>query len=99
MRKILLILVASMLYTASIYASPFFEVDNLEQVNNVIRPVGKNLVRVNGVNGELLEIYNLTGTKVSEIRIDSSDKAIALKLPKGCYILKVKNTVRKISVQ
>lgn len=99
MRKFLLILVASMLYTAPIFAFPFFEADNFEQSSNVIRPVGKNHVNVNGANGEILEIFNLTGTKVSEIRIDSSDKEIALKLPKGCYILKVKNTVRKISIQ
>lgn len=56
-------------------------------------------VHVVGASGELMEVFNLTGTKVASIRIDSSDKTFALNLPRGCYLVKVGNIVRKISVQ
>ena len=56
-------------------------------------------VHVVGANGEVMEIFNLTGAKVATIRIDSSDKTFALNLPKGCYLIKVGKVVRKISVQ
>lgn len=48
--------------------------------------------------GSLLEIFSLTGSKLSTIKIDSDVKTIDLNLRKGCYILKVGNVVRKISV-
>ena len=48
--------------------------------------------------GSLLEIFSLTGSKLSTIKIDSDVKTIDLNLRKGCYILKVGNMVRKISV-
>ncbi len=57
-----------------------------------------NHVRISGANGQVLEVFNLTGVKVSTIRIDSSEKSFTLRLPKGCYILKVAKVVRKISV-
>ena len=56
-------------------------------------------VHIVGANGEVMEIFNLTGTKVASIRIDSADKNFALNLPKGCYLVKVGKIVRKISVQ
>lgn len=56
-------------------------------------------VHIVGANGEVMEIFNLTGAKVATIRIDSGDKTFALNLPKGCYLIKVGKVVRKISVQ
>ncbi|MBO7118941.1 MAG: T9SS type A sorting domain-containing protein [Bacteroidaceae bacterium] len=56
-------------------------------------------IHIVGANGEVMEIFNLTGTKVTTIRIDSNDKTFALNLPKGCYLIKVGKIVRKISVQ
>ena len=44
-------------------------------------------------------VFNLTGTKVATIRIDSGDKTFALNLSKGCYLIKVGKVVRKISIQ
>jgi len=61
--------------------------------------VNGNNVRVAGANGAVLEIFNLTGSKVTTIRIDSADKALTLNLPKGCYLLKIGKIVRKISIQ
>lgn len=56
-------------------------------------------VHIVGANGEVMEVFNLTGAKVATIRIDSNDKTFALNLPKGCYLIKVGKIVRKISVQ
>ena len=56
-------------------------------------------VHIVGANGEVMEVFNLTGTKVATIRIDSNDKTFALNLTKGCYLVKVGKIVRKISVQ
>ncbi|MBQ8969010.1 MAG: T9SS type A sorting domain-containing protein [Bacteroidaceae bacterium] len=56
-------------------------------------------VHVSGAEGQTLEVYNLTGVKVTTIRIDSNDKALTLNLQRGCYILKVGKVVRKISIR
>ena len=56
-------------------------------------------VRVSGANGEVMEVFNLTGAKVATVRIDSNDKTFSLNLSKGCYLIKVGKIVRKISVQ
>ena len=64
----------------------------------VLSIVGGN-VHIVSANGEVMEVFNLTGTKVASIRIDSDDKTFALNLPKGCYLVKVGKIVRKISVQ
>jgi len=56
-------------------------------------------VHIIGANGEVMEVFNLTGSKVATIRIDSNDKTFALNLSKGCYLIKIGKIVRKISVQ
>ena len=58
-----------------------------------------NTVRISGVNGEDIEVFNLTGTKVTTIKTDSSGKTFTINLPKGCYLLKVGKVVRKISIR
>ena len=56
-------------------------------------------VHIVGAQGEVMEVFNLTGAKVATIRIDSGDKTFALNLSKGCYLIKVGKVVRKISIQ
>ena len=60
--------------------------------------VVKGTLSVYNANGNILEIFSLTGTKVATIRIDSNEKTVDLSLKKGCYILKVNKVVRKISI-
>lgn len=76
-----------------------------EQMNNAIdmqditiSVVGSN-VHITGANGQTLYIYNVTGMCVDSFKIEGADKRYELNLPKGCYILKVGNTVRKISLR
>ena len=53
----------------------------------------------NAAAGAKLEIYNVLGLKVQSIKIDTANKTVALSLPKGCYILKLENIVRKIAIK
>ena len=76
------------------------ERDGIEvSVSGISLSINGGNVTISGANGEVMEIFNLTGVKVSTIRIDSSEKTFALNLPKGCYLIKVGKIVRKISVQ
>lgn len=68
-------------------------------VSGITLSISGGNVHIVGASGEVMEIFNLTGTKVATIRIDSADKTFALNLPKGCYLVKVGKIVRKISVQ
>lgn len=61
--------------------------------------VGESVLRVTGAAGQTLSIYNVTGVKVMNIRVDGSDKSYHLNLPQGCYIVKVGNVVRKIALR
>lgn len=56
-------------------------------------------LHVSGAAGQNLYIYNITGVRVMGIKVDGSDKSYNLNLPKGCYIVKVGNVVRKISIR
>lgn len=66
----------------------------------VVMTVSGNVARVHNADGQVLEIYNLAGVKIDTYRIDGEEKTISLnKLSKGCYILKVGNVVRKVSIR
>lgn len=73
------------------------EVDS--EISAVSLSVNGPRVHITGAEGQVLEVYNLTGVKVSTTRIDSNDKSLTLNLQRGCYILKVGNVVRKISIR
>lgn len=72
----------------------------LELQQAAILPVrGENVVNVVGAQGQVLEIVSLTGRRVESIRIESPAQRVELNLPKGCYILKVGKTARKVTVK
>lgn len=59
--------------------------------------VNESTIHIKNALNATFEVYNLAGVKVCSQKIDSSDKTIELNnLPKGCYILKVGKTVRKV---
>lgn len=58
-----------------------------------------NVLHVVGAEEEPLAIYNVTGVRVMSVKVDGNDKHYTLNLPKGCYIVKVGNVVRKISIR
>lgn len=61
--------------------------------------VSGSVLRVSGADGEVLHIYNVTGVRVMSIEVDGYEKSYTLNLPKGCYIVKIGKTVRKITIR
>ena len=67
---------------------------------NIALTVDGSSVHIQNVNSKSsLEIYNVLGVKINSVVIDSSDKTITLNLPKGCYILKIQDLVRKVAIK
>ncbi len=100
MKKIFIITLTFAMAFAPVSMLAQTERDGIEMsVSGITLSVSGGNVHIVGANGEVMEVFNLTGAKVASIRIDSSDKTFALNLPKGCYLIKVGKIVRKISVQ
>ncbi len=101
MKKILVIAFASLLAfgvpTVS-FANVAIEIIE-QEFQNVTISVNQSVVRVSGANGQVMHVYNVAGVRLMTIRIDGNDKSFELNLPKGCYIVKVGKTVRKISIK
>jgi len=74
------------------------EIIELGEQQPAITVQGSN-VRVTNASGQTLAIYNVAGVCVQKIKVEGADKCFELNLPKGCYILKVGKTVRKISIK
>lgn len=73
------------------------EQSELLQQEISIKVSGQN-VRITKANGLKLEVYSITGTKISTTNIDSNDKTINLGLGRGWYILRVGTLTRKIAI-
>ncbi len=71
---------------------------NVEQdLNAVTITANESTVQIKNASQQTLEIYNLTGVKIASVRIDSDSKTLTFNdLPKGCYILRIGKTVRKV---
>ncbi len=69
------------------------------EFQNVQISVEGTQVRVSNAEGLSLEVYNLTGVRISTTKIESNDVVVSLNLQQGCYILKVGKIVRKISIR
>lgn len=59
---------------------------------------GQTRLRVTNATNQTLLIYDISGTLIRKIKVDGADKTYELNLRKGCYIVKVGNVVRKVSV-
>ena len=90
-----LVLGAATMTYASLPVNEAVEAD----VNAVAIIVSQNSIRIQNAQGQMLEIYKITGVSIEKIKIDSNDKSYELNLQKGCYILKVGKMVRKISIK
>jgi type 1 fimbria pilin len=100
MKKILLIILPMMLVFAPTFAMEMTDNDGIEtSISTVNITVSGNTVRISGTNGEDIEIFNLTGTKVTTIKTDTTGKTYTVNLQKGCYLLKIGKVVRKISIR
>ena len=95
MKKILVIAFASLLASFANVAIEIIE----QEFQNVTISVNQSVVRVSGANGQVMHVYNVAGVRLMTIRIEGNDKSFELNLPKGCYIVKIGKTVRKISIK
>lgn len=103
MRKhILLLALAGILFTLpAVAAEPTSEVPEASIVAEAPAPtvtISGTRLRVQNGAGLTLEVYNVTGVRVFSAKITAGDQAWDLSLGRGCYIVKVGKTVRKISV-
>lgn len=73
-------------------------VAGLDEAGEPAVEVSGNVVQVTGGQGLMLEVYDITGKRVTTVRIDSNDKRVTLNLRKGCYIIKVGKLTRKVAV-
>ena len=80
------------------YAEPVTDEMEHMQTPNVTVVEGSQLHVTNG-NDQTLRVYNVTGVQVRVFKVDGMDKCYDLNLPKGCYIIKIGKTVRKISIR
>lgn len=66
----------------------------------VLTVAADSSVRVqNAEPGSQMEVYNIVGVKLSTILIDSTDTTVVMNLPKGYYIFKIGNIVRKVVIR
>lgn len=101
LKKILSIAFASALFMTCplpVQAGQSMEIIE-NDVQSVSISVSGTVLHVSGANGQVLKVYNVTGVCLMSVRVDSQDKRYELNVPKGCYIVKVGKTVRKISIR
>ncbi|MDD7304037.1 MAG: T9SS type A sorting domain-containing protein [Bacteroidaceae bacterium] len=57
-------------------------------------------LRIGNADGEVVRVFSITGTEVKVLRIEGNDVTINLgNLPRGSYIIKVGNVVRKVAIR
>lgn len=100
-RLLLLLLLATALTATASAANDEVRAQSIEQsVKEPTISVSNSTVRVYNAEGTQLEVYNIAGVRVSSIRIDSTSQTVNLDhLPKGCYILRLGQTARKVYIK
>ncbi|MBO4314456.1 MAG: T9SS type A sorting domain-containing protein [Prevotella sp.] len=83
----------------AIHANNAIEIIDTDLPQTIGISVNESTLHVTGAGGQVLYIYNVAGVRVMSIKVDGPDKRYELNLPKGCYIVKVGKTVRKISIR
>lgn len=77
----------------------------IEIIENDLQPTAANItvnggsIRVSSANGKIMYVYNLAGVRIHSIKVEGADRTYDLNLSKGCYIIKVGTTVRKVSLK
>jgi hypothetical protein len=101
-KRILILAISALLLSAPVMAAPMvMEFGIAEQVDETAPTINVDgrTVSIVGAQGMTLEVVSLTGRAVASYKIDGPAQRIELNLPKGCYILKVGKTVRKVTVK
>ncbi len=104
MQKRILIMATAAILTLSIPAQAMtmaVEMGVAEQIDAAAPTINfeKGSVTIQGGNGLVLEVVSLTGRAVASYKIEGPSQRIELNLAKGCYILKIGKTVRKVTIR
>lgn len=70
-----------------------------DEMQGVSITIKEGNVKVTNAQGQKLEIFNLAGVRISSLALESEEASLKLNLSRGCYILKVGKTVRKVNVK
>ena len=70
-----------------------------DEMQGVSITIKESSVKVTNAQGQKLEIFNLAGVRISSLALESEEATLKLNLSRGCYILKVGKTVRKVNVK
>lgn len=101
-KKLIIPILALALWTAHTTPCPAQDLDKKEQgvcAKETAIVIKGNMVIVSNAEGFRLEIYAITGTRIDSYEIDSEQKEFVLNLKKGCYIVKVNKTSRRIAIK
>lgn len=55
-------------------------------------------LRITNANAQTVYVYNIAGQCIHTQKIDGTDRQFDFNLTKGCYIIKVGNVTRKITI-
>ena len=98
----LLLALSPIAMAADYSADAFAEPDAIEGEMNEVQIIvhGGNTVQVKNAEGQIIEVYSITGAQVMAVKVDSSSKVYEITtLQKGCYIVKVGKVTRKIFIK
>ena len=71
--------------------------DSLVEIELTI--TGSTVKVKNATVGKFLDVYSVVGKKIESIEIKSINEECTLHVPKGLYILKIENTIRKVVIK
>ena len=60
--------------------------------------VSRNAIRVLNAQGQTLELYSVTGARIKAVKITAGDETVSFNVPRGCYIVKIGDFVRKVNL-
>jgi len=88
-------------------ALPALPAHSMEQADDVIEDemqsvsivVKEGSVKVTNAMGQKLEVFNLAGVRITSLPLENDEVSFKLNLSRGCYILKVGKTVRKVNMK
>lgn len=97
-KKILYLIFASFLLTTpQMKADDWFRTATEQEVKEITISVTDAAIYIKNAEHLIVEIYNMTGVRVANYRIESNSQRIDLyHLVKGCYIVKVGKVARKV---
>jgi len=89
------------LLAASLHAQEkkITNVQDDSQVEIELTITGSTVKVKNATMGKFLDVYSVVGKKIESFEIKSVNDECILHVPKGLYILKIENTIRKVVIK